>query len=233
MIKAVIFDLDGTLLDREQSIEKFVWAQYDKFSSAFLGVSQSDYVKRFIELDEKGYVWKDKVYQQLIDVFNITSVTWEELLQDYWDNFSKYCVPFEGLTTTLDFLYERKIQLGIISNGYTQFQLSNIGSLNIRNYFQIICISENEGTKKPEAAIFNNTLAKIGVVASECIYVGDHSINDIRGANEVGMKTIWKEVPEWDQTDADYTIKNLKEITEIIQALISKEDCDCYINKVT
>ena len=46
-------------------------------------MSKEQYVKRFIELDKRGFVWKDKVYQQMVKEFGITEVTWEELLQDY------------------------------------------------------------------------------------------------------------------------------------------------------
>lgn len=44
-------------------------------------------MRRFIELDNRGYVWKDKVYQQLVNEFEITDITWEELLQDYLNQF--------------------------------------------------------------------------------------------------------------------------------------------------
>jgi len=55
-------------------------------------IPKEQYVSRFIELDNHGYVWKDKVYQQLIEEFNICSVTWEELLEDYLDNYKHHCI---------------------------------------------------------------------------------------------------------------------------------------------
>lgn len=64
MIRAVIFDLDGTLLDRETSLRMFVEDQYERYMDRLM-VSKTIYVSRFIELDNHGYVWKDKVYQQM------------------------------------------------------------------------------------------------------------------------------------------------------------------------
>jgi putative hydrolase of the HAD superfamily len=51
MIKAVLFDLDGTLLDRNSSLEQFVVAQHHRFSAYFNHISQTDYVERFIQLE--------------------------------------------------------------------------------------------------------------------------------------------------------------------------------------
>ena len=66
MIKTVIFDLDGTLLDRDSSLQSFVNNQYDRLVSSFKHIEKQNYIRRFIELDCRGHVWKDKVYQNLI-----------------------------------------------------------------------------------------------------------------------------------------------------------------------
>ncbi len=65
MVKAVLFDLDGTLLDRDASVERFVSVQYDRLSEHLNHIPKNDYIARFIELDCHGHVWKDKVYQSL------------------------------------------------------------------------------------------------------------------------------------------------------------------------
>lgn len=67
MFKAVLFDLDGTLLNRDKSIELFINQQYERLFDLLSHISKEQYNSRFIELDNRGYVWKDKVYQQLID----------------------------------------------------------------------------------------------------------------------------------------------------------------------
>lgn len=61
MVKAVFFDLDGTLLDRDTSVKRFVEAQYDRLASRLGNISKADYVARFIALDCRDHVWKDKV----------------------------------------------------------------------------------------------------------------------------------------------------------------------------
>lgn len=66
MIIAVLFDLDGTLLDRDATIRAFIEDQYDRFYKRLHTVPKLTFVNRFIELDQHGYVWKDKVYKRLI-----------------------------------------------------------------------------------------------------------------------------------------------------------------------
>jgi putative hydrolase of the HAD superfamily len=70
MKQAVLFDLDGTLLDRDASVEQFVSIQYDRVSEHLSHIPKSDYIARFIELDCHGHVWKNKVYQALVTELN-------------------------------------------------------------------------------------------------------------------------------------------------------------------
>ncbi|NOV02217.1 HAD family hydrolase [Paenibacillus planticolens] len=74
MLKAIIFDLDGTLLDRQASLEAFVKHQHSRMVE-LQSIDKYKYVNRFIELDQRGYVWKDKVYQQLTQEFGLAMDT--------------------------------------------------------------------------------------------------------------------------------------------------------------
>ena len=161
MMKAVLFDLDGTLLDRDQSLQRFINEQYERLSEFLSHIPKEQYVSRFIELDQHGYVWKDKVYQQLIDEFTIAHITWEALLQDYVNEFKHHCVGFPQIHETLAQLKTSRYALGMITNGYGQFQMDNINALKIEKFFDVILVSEWEGIKKPDPQIFINELQKV------------------------------------------------------------------------
>lgn len=219
MIKAVIFDLDGTLLNRDESVKLFIETQYDRLNKLVRHIPKKKFVRRFIELDDRGYVWKDKVYQQLVNEFEITDITWEELLQDYLSQFKNNCSSFPNLISMLEELRFNNLVLGVITNGKGHFQMDNIKAMGIEEYFDVILISEWEGIKKPDPQIFKRALDQLNVTSNECIFVGDHPDNDIKAAQNVGMKGIWKKDIQWNNVEADFIIDDLGELPLIIENL--------------
>lgn len=217
MIKAVLFDLDGTLLDREASVHSFIKVQYDRLNDMLSHIPRDKYIARFIELDNHGYRWKDKVYKQLVKEFNIEGIMWEELLLDYMGEFSNHCIPFPGLLEMLRELKENHYKLGIISNGKCQFQLDNIRALDIEKYFDTILISECEGMKKPDSEIFIKASEKLNVSLDESIFVGDHPLNDIKAAQSVEMIGIWKRNFLSHDFKTNLVIDNLKQLPYLIK----------------
>ncbi|MBM6646728.1 HAD family hydrolase [Bacillus sp. RIT 809] len=192
MIRAVLFDLDGTLLDRRQSLEQFIRDQYNRFAFHLINIEKFEYCSRFLELDNNGYTWKDKVYSTLLCEYNITTLTQEQLLHDYITNFQHHCIPFPNMNELLQQLKQRNIKIGIITNGFTEFQMSNLRALNVHTYTNTILVSEAERIKKPHPEIFQRALQKLNVKAEECLYVGDHPENDVLGSEQVGILGVWK-----------------------------------------
>ncbi|MCA1062644.1 HAD-IA family hydrolase (plasmid) [Cytobacillus spongiae] len=220
MIKAALFDLDGTLLNRDASLYAYVNRQYDRMHDWLGHIPKESYMKRFIELDQRGYVWKDKVFKHLIEEFSIPDITWEELLDDYLLEFKNSCKPFPHLHDMLAELKENDIKLGMITNGYGRFQMDNILSLDIEEYFDEILISEWEGVKKPAREIFRRACERLSVKPMECIFIGDNPENDVYGAQRAGMKGVWKKDHEWGNANrADFVIDDLMELTRYIRSL--------------
>jgi putative hydrolase of the HAD superfamily len=217
MIKAVLFDLDGTLLDRDASLALFIEGQYERLRPHLGHVPKGQYTERFIELDARGYCWKDRVYQQLLREFAIESISWEILLDDYVSRFQDHCVPFPGLEEMLAELKKRSFRLGIITNGPGGLQLDSIRSLGVGSYFDVVLVSGIEGVSKPDPRIFNKALGALGVRPQEAVYVGDHPANDIEAAKAVGMVSVWKRDPQYDAASADYVIEDLDELPKILE----------------
>lgn len=217
MIKAILFDLDGTLLDRDASVEQFIAIQYDRLAKNLKHISKHDYIARFIELDCHGHVWKDKVYQELVKQFQIDGLSWQMLLEDYEQEFQHHCIPFSGLVDMLILLRKQGYLLGIISNGRGTFQTKAIEGLGIQDYFDVILISEFEQIKKPQAEIFHRAAQRLEVMYPDCVFVGDNPEADIIGAKNAGMKSIWKRNLACQEAKAaDATVDDLGEIPLIV-----------------
>ncbi|MGE7856888.1 MULTISPECIES: HAD family hydrolase [Bacillus] len=220
MIHAVLFDLDGTLLDRRQSLERFIHDQYNRFSLHFMNIEQSEYCSRFLELDNNGYTWKDKVYATLIGEYNITTLTPKQLLHDYITNFQYHCIPFPNMHELLQQLTKQRIKIGIITNGFTKFQMSNLSALNLHTYTNTILISEAEGMKKPHPDIFKRALQQLNVKAEECLYVGDHPENDVLGSEQIGIHGVWKKDSFWSDFEHSRMVDDLLEVLSFLGAEI-------------
>ncbi|MED3537492.1 HAD family hydrolase [Bacillus toyonensis] len=220
MIRAVLFDLDGTLLDRRQSLEQFIRDQYNRFAFHLINIEKFEYCSRFLELDNNGYTWKDKVYSTLLCKYNITTLTPEQLLHDYITNFRHHCIPFPNMHELLQQLKQLNIKIGIITNGFTEFQMSNLQALNIHTYTNTILVSEAEGIKKPHPEIFKRALQKLNVKAEECLYVGDHPENDALGSEQVGILGVWKRDLFWGDFEHSRVIDDLLDVLSFLEVEI-------------
>ena len=217
-IKAVLFDLDMTLLDRDASLVKVLVDQHRRLRP-FLGhIPQEQFVRRFVELDEKGHRTKEFCYGTLIAEFGISGMDENELTADYRENFQDHCMGFAGLMEMLDGLHAAGYQLGMITNGRFPFQLLNVQALGIEHYFETILVSEKEACRKPEAVIFERALAQMGVIAETAVFVGDNPEADVRGAQNVGMRGVWKRTAHWGSCPhSDAEIENLVELLDVVK----------------
>ena len=219
MVKSVLFDLDGTLLNRDASVDQFIAVQYDRLTAHLSHIPKINYVTKFIEIDDRGHVWKDKVYQALVTEFEIEGISWQALLDDYETQFQFHCVPFHFLVEMLNLLKQQGYLLGVVTNGFGKFQTRSIEGLGIQNYFDVILISEVEQVRKPQLEIFQRAMNRLGVSAQDSVFVGDHPEADILGAKRANMRTIWKRTSYWTEAkEADAIIDELHEIPLILKA---------------
>lgn len=171
-------------------MEGFVRAQFQGLDLGVFGVDEAAWLARFVELDDGGRVWKDRVYERLIEEFGIPFSV-EGLLEQYKEEFAEHVAPREGMLATLGRLRESGRMLGLITNGRTAFQMRTIRALGIEGYLDVCLISEECGLRKPDQAIFELALNRMGLVGSEAWYVGDDPVADVDGAVEAGLRAIW------------------------------------------
>ncbi|MCB1231520.1 MAG: HAD family hydrolase [Verrucomicrobiae bacterium] len=217
-VRAVIFDLDQTLLDRSASLLEFLRWQSEGMLRSDLE-NPADFVSRFLELDDNGRVWKDEVYRRLIEEFDIGRWRMEELLAVYESCFCGFCVSRTGVEQAIQEL-AANYRLGLISNGKTPFQERNFRALGYAEVFDSILVSEAVGLRKPDARIFRLGCSELEVAPDEAVYVGDNPIADIKGAREAGLRTIF--VPVDSDTvceEADATCNEMGALPDLISKL--------------
>jgi putative hydrolase of the HAD superfamily len=220
MIRALLFDLDGTLFDRTASVTVAIQRQYDRFAAQLSSIAKEDYLARFLALEERGYVKKEIVYQRIAEGSGWPVDLAETLCADYYRRYHEYCVGFPGLEAVLGELKALDLKLGIITNGREAMQRGVIQELGIESHFDAILISEVEGIRKPDIRIFQRALERVGATATNTLFIGDHPEFDIDGAQKAGMRTIWKRDDYWGACrQADWTINDLHELLPLVKTL--------------
>lgn len=189
MKKVLLFDLDQTILNRNESLNKFLNWQINFMQLVPLKFKES-FIQRFIELDDNGRVWKDQVYSQLIQEFNITNYSTDDLLNTYTQDFNKFSIAFDQAEQIIKSLHLNGYILGLISNGKSPFQEHNFYALGLQEYFSILVVSEAIGLRKPEPEIFLYACQQLNCATTDCIFIGDNPTADITDAKNVGMHTI-------------------------------------------
>lgn len=210
MLKAIIFDMDGVLIDSEP-----VHLEANKRLMEKLGLKfDRDYYMQFIG-STTDYMW-DKMKKD----YNI-SLTPDELM-DISDNFVKeingesgYPV-MEGASELICKLHKSGLKLAVASSSGMKRIISSIEKLNVAE--EIYCVVSGQELSRPKPApdIFLKAAEKLNVLPEECIVIED-SLNGMKAAKNAGMICVMYEnqsVGSWDSSYADYILQGFNGIDE-------------------
>lgn len=216
-IQAVVFDLDGTLLDRRRSFERFVRDQWQRFAHFLKAVDREQYIQTLIEVDRDGYAPRRELFAGIIAQFELPSALAETLLNDYRAGFPSACLLFPDAAQTLAFLRASGLKLGLITNGSIPMQSSKLACLVLSPMFDIIQISDAEGISKPKPQIFHRALERLNTNPANAVFVGDHPEVDVAGARAAGMRAIWRRDPSVLRVvEADAVIEELGDLLTLL-----------------
>lgn len=229
MIKVILWDIDGTVLN-------FLRAEYEALRTCFsvfgLGECTDEMIGRYSAIN--------RTYWERLERGEITKA--EVLVNRFVEFFEK-----EGIQTNCapDFNKEYQTRLGdticfcddsyelikslkdrvkqyAVTNGTKVAQNKKLSRSGLDQLFDDIFISEEVGTEKPGIAFFEHVWEKIGTYASdEVMIVGDSLTSDMQGGNNAGILCCWYN-PLKLQNDKtlviDYEIDNLQQIPEILES---------------
>lgn len=134
----------------------------------------------------------------------------------------KLSYTYEETYEILDQL-KGKYKLVLLTNGSPNLQNEKLAMVpKLTEYFDLIMISGNFGKGKPSPELFEHVLSEINVQPQEAMMVGDKLTTDIKGANGVGIHSVWinrNGKPASNEIIPDYEIKHLSQLLAIIPSL--------------
>jgi putative hydrolase of the HAD superfamily len=214
MIRAVIFDMGGTLLKLVRP-GRGTWRELEDrgIRGLYRYLAEQGHPLKF---QEDAFV--DAMFERLADGWeqatgghvNLRAVEWiaagvsdHELTLDEYallEAAHAYARPLRegisampGAVPALAALHERGARIGLISNTIwpAQLHLEDLEQVGLLAYLDHTIFSGDAGMWKPTPAIFRAMLAALGVDAAESVFVGDSPREDILGAQALGMRAIW------------------------------------------
>ena len=188
----ILFDLDDTIHDRHKSLCKFTDLFLLKYFPTLSYNSKLTMKDVFFDLDRQGYTPREEMFKELLNRFSCEYKPDLQELINFWNfEFPKCAQPMANLYNVLDFFVNKNIKMGIVTNGYSDFQNTKIDRLNLRKYMKTIIISEEVNIRKPNPEIFQIALSRINSNSETTLFVGDHPLWDIKGAMDAGLIPVW------------------------------------------
>lgn len=216
--KAVITDYIGTLVNAHNySLEASRLKLHKTLTEAGFETSMTEFLEAYGRAHEKYRLVR---YEELKEVTNavwvseaLNSLGFETTAEDHRIRvalnifFQDYVGSLE-LRPCAKRLVRRMAEncrLGLVSNfTYAPVIHTSLREFGISQFFNAILVSQDNGWRKPHRRIFEDALRKLQAVADETVYIGDSPIEDIKGAQALGMKTVF--VPS-----QFYSLRNLRE----------------------
>ncbi len=208
-IKAVIFDMDGVIIDSEP-----LWRRVmvQSFTEAGIPFTENDCrITTGLRFKEVAAYWFNR--------HNITHIQIPEfdllVIGRLSELIIKEGVAMKGVNAALEFLKQKKYKIAIGTSSNTAFMNTVIDTLNIRNYFDALCSAEFLSFGKPHPQVFLNCADHMGIDPKECLVIED-SINGIVAAKAAQMKVI--AIPDEESKHnpkfvlADYRLESLEEL---------------------
>ena len=224
MIKAVIFDLDNTLLDFISMKESAVTSAVHAMIEAGLDLDEKSSYERIITLyQETG--WEN---QQIFDIFlkektgEVDNKYLAAAIVSYRRAREATLRLYPDVQRTLNVLAKMGIKLAVVSDAPSREAWMRIYYLNLHHVFDLVLTFDDVGERKPSPKGFEMALEKLGIKTDEVLMIGDWPERDVVGASKLGIKTIYAKYGDTFGTvesGADWDVENIYEVVGIIKSL--------------
>jgi sugar-phosphatase len=206
-ISAVIFDMDGLIIDSEPlwkiaEIETFKEVGFD-FTIEMCALTTGMRIDEVVEFWRKRLKWQKFSNNEIVDTIQNKMV---QLIQEQGK-----LLP--GIIEALNLLKANDVLIALASSSSMSLINTTVDSLEIRRFFNIIHSAENEIAGKPNPAVFLSTAKMLEVQPNKCLVLEDSKAGMNAGIN-ANMRTVV--IPEFG-TSPKWTSNAFKKLKSMLE----------------
>ncbi|UCC11738.1 MAG: HAD-IA family hydrolase [candidate division WOR-3 bacterium] len=224
MIKAVIFDLDNTLVDFMAMKEAAVKAAVTAMIDAGLKISHDEARQKIYNVYDEEGIEDQKVFDKFLtkEFGGIDYRVHAAGIIGYRRAREAALVLYPHTQLTLMGLLKKGLKLAVVTDAPRLQAWLRLCQLNLHHMFSVVITFEDTRRKKPDPEPFRKALEELEVLPQEAVMVGDWAERDIAGAQSLGMKTVFARYGDRFGTrhsGADYEIDDIIKLLDIISIL--------------
>jgi putative hydrolase of the HAD superfamily len=219
---ALLFDLDGTLLDHAAASD----GALDEVFAARRGGATRDLEafrrawRDFRGRDRVAFSdWARSGRERVRAAFGRPDLDDDlagRILAEYQEAYEARWSLFPDAVPCLERLRGRS--LALVSNGQPQVQRRKLLRLGLRGRFREVLLAGEVGFPKPHPGLFLEAARRLRSLPGECVVVGDCRRRDVEGALNAGMQPVWLSRPGGEAGGAIPSIRSLSELPGIVDA---------------
>lgn len=213
--RAVLFDLDGTLID---SAPDLAGAGNDMRCARGLPPLPLSHFRPMVGSGARGMLGRALQVQPGDAEFEVLR---DEFLQRYEARMTRETRVFEAMQPVLDALQRHARPWGIVTNKATRFSEPLVRALGLLDQAATLVCGDTTPHAKPHPAPLLEAARRLGVAASDCVYVGD-DLRDVQAGRAAGMVTVaaaWGYLGEGDAIEtwgAQYVIESPSALLQLL-----------------
>lgn len=221
MIKAIIFDLDNTLVDFMKMKRDSIDAAIEAMIDAGLDMPRGEIKSKIYNIYEAEGIEYQKIFDQFLtrEMGGIDPKIHAAGIVAYRKARDAALVPYPHVDYTLIELAKRGIKMAVISDAPKLQAWLRLCQLKLHHLFDCVVTFEDTGELKPNPAPFLKALQSLEVEPSEALMVGDWPERDVVGAKRLGIRTVFARYGDtFDTTSsgADYEIDDIAKLLSLV-----------------
>lgn len=237
-VDTVVFDWGGTLSIWAEVEMEDMWRLAADHIASGTGADPHVLLQRLVAVEEE--LWEECAGREngarsfrLVDIFeaasdaldvDVAGAVLEEATRHHLDTWTPHVNHDPDAAPVLARLAGMGLRLGLVSNTHwpAQFHERFLERDGLLDHLQVRIYSSQEPYMKPHARIFHAALQRLAAEPDRTLFVGDRMWDDVWGAQQAGMRGVWKATPAAKahaDVEPDFVVSSLPDLVDLVQRL--------------